>query len=130
MPLATALLLLPPALLVLAAGAGWCLRLVAPDAGRPLAAAAAWAAIALLLVAWFAGGRAAQDLPRPFPVAGEPLVLRVDVLTVYLGVVLLTPAALLLTFQRRSADEAAMAALATASALATLAAGSVFVTAF
>jgi formate hydrogenlyase subunit 3/multisubunit Na+/H+ antiporter MnhD subunit len=130
MPPATALLLLPPALLVVAAAAGWCLRRGAPGAGRPLAAAAAWLAIVLLLAAWFGGGRAAQDLAAPFPIAGVPLVLRVDALTVYLWLVALTPAALLLTFQRRSGDEAALASLAVASALAALAAGSVVLTAF
>jgi len=130
MPPATALLLLPPALLALAAGAGWCLRPVAPHAGRPVTAAAAWLAIAALLGTWFGGGRAAQDLSAPLPVAGLPLVLRVDALTVFLWLAVLTPAALLLTFQRRTASRAAVAALAAAAALATLAAGSVAMTAF
>jgi formate hydrogenlyase subunit 3/multisubunit Na+/H+ antiporter MnhD subunit len=130
MPPATAFLLLPPALLVLAAAAGLCLWRDAPEAGRPLAAAAAWLAIVALLVAWFAGGRAAQDLTAPFPIAGAPLVLRIDALTIYLWLAALTPVALLLTFQRRSGSEAALSALAAASALATLAAGSVALTAF
>ena len=59
MPLATALLLLPPAFLALAAVVGWCLRSVAPNAGRPAAAAAAWLALAVLTTDWFAGARAA-----------------------------------------------------------------------
>jgi formate hydrogenlyase subunit 3/multisubunit Na+/H+ antiporter MnhD subunit len=130
MPPATLLLLLPPALLVLAAVLGWCLRSVAPDAGRPAAAAGSWLALVALVAAWFAGGRAAQDLTAAFRVAGAPLVLRLDALTVYLWLVVLAPVALLLTFQRRSGVQAALAALAAASALATLAAGSVVMTAF
>src|SRR5215472_18420346 len=106
MPPATVLLLLPPGLMALAALVGWCLRPVAPDAGRPAAAVAAWLALAVLVVVWFAGARAAQDLAAGFPIAGAPLVLRLDALTVLLWVVVLTPVALLLTFQRRSGEQA------------------------
>lgn len=127
---ATLLLLVPPGLLALAALAGWSWRSPARDAGRLPAAVAAWLAIAVVLGGWFAGGRAGQDVSTPLVIAGAPLVLRLDALTVYLWLVVLTPAALLLTFQRRTANQAALAALAAAAALATLAAGSVFVTAF
>ena len=130
MPPATTLLLVPPALLVLAALLGMCLRAAAPDAGRPAAAGAAWLALAVLVAAWFGGGRPAQDLTAGFTVAGAPLVVRVDALTVHLWLVVLTPVALLLTFQRRTGDQAALGALTAASALATLAAGSVLMTAF
>jgi hypothetical protein len=127
---ATLLLLVPPGLLALAAVVGWCAKSPAPEAGRLAAAAAAWVAIAVVLGAWFAGGRAGQDVTTPLVIAGAPLVLRLDALTVYLWLVILTPAALLLTFQHRTAGQAALSALAAAAALGTVAAGSVFVTAF
>lgn len=128
MPLAT--LLLPPALLVAAAVAAWCLERAGLDGGRPTAAAAAWAALAVLLVGWFAAGRTPLDQPTPVAIAGAPLILRLDAVTVLTWLSVLAPAALLLTFQRRSPGQAALAALATAAALATLAAGSLVLTAF
>lgn len=130
MPLAALLLLLPPVLLAVAAGLAWCLCRSAPHTGRPIAAASCWLSLGLLAVVWFAAGRPAQDLTAPFPVAGVSLVLSLDSLTVLLWLVVLTSVALLLTFQRWTGEQAALAALAAASALATLAAGSVAVTAF
>jgi formate hydrogenlyase subunit 3/multisubunit Na+/H+ antiporter MnhD subunit len=128
MPLAT--LLLPPALLVAAAILGWCLERAGLDYGRPVVAAAAWTALAVLAGGWFAGGRTPLDQPTPITLAGAPLILRLDAVTVLFWLSVLAPAALLLTFQRRSSGQAALAALAAAAALAALAAGSLALTAF
>ena len=129
MPLAT--LLLPPALLVAASVLGWALERVGLDAGRPAAAAAAWAALAVLAGGWFAGGRTPLDQATPVAVAGAPLILRLDAVTVLFWLTVLAPAALLLTFQRRTSGQAAaLAGLAVAAALSALAAGSVVLTAF
>jgi formate hydrogenlyase subunit 3/multisubunit Na+/H+ antiporter MnhD subunit len=130
MPLATVFLLAPPVLLAAAGGLGWCLRPFAAGAGRVVAAGAAWLALAELAAAWFIGGRGPQDVAAPFTVAGSPLLLRVDALTVLLWFVVLVPVALLLTFQRRAGEQAALAALATAAGLATLAAGGLVMAAF
>lgn len=128
MPLAT--LLLPPLVLVLAAAVGWGLERAGLDVGRPVAAGAAWLAGAALLAGWFASGRTPLDQSTPLSVAGAPLVLRLDAVTVLFWLAVLLPAALLLTFQRRTSGQAAVAALATAAALGALAAGSLVLTAF
>ncbi|HXM56957.1 MAG TPA: hypothetical protein VOB72_16270, partial [Candidatus Dormibacteraeota bacterium] len=128
MPLAT--LLLPPVLLALAAVAGWTLERAGVDAGRVPAAAAAWLGLAIVAAAWFGGGRAALEQTTPLSVAGAVLVLRLDAVTVLFWLAVLAPAGLLLTFQRRSAGQAALAALAVAAALGALAAGSLAFTAF
>src|SRR6266545_1648186 len=128
MPLAT--LLMAPALLATAALVAWCLRLVAPAAGRPVTSAAAWAALVLGPATWFAGSGAPRELAAPFPVAGVPLILRLDAVTVLAWTALLVPVALLLTFQRRTAAQAAIAALTASAGLFTLAAGSLVLAAF
>jgi formate hydrogenlyase subunit 3/multisubunit Na+/H+ antiporter MnhD subunit len=128
MPLAT--LLLPPALMVAAAALGCGLELAGLAAGRVTVAIASWVALLVLGGAWFAGGRNPLELTEPFGVAGSSLVLRTDAVTVLFGLALLTPVALLLTFQRRSGEQAAIAALAAAAGLATLSAGSVVLTSF
>jgi hypothetical protein len=63
MPLAT--LLLPPVLIAGAAAVGWGLGLAGLRAGRPVAAGAAWLALAVLVVGWFAGGRTPVELTTP-----------------------------------------------------------------
>jgi formate hydrogenlyase subunit 3/multisubunit Na+/H+ antiporter MnhD subunit len=129
MSLATVLVLLPPALLAATGGLAWFLRPLGIEVARPAVAAAAWLALALLAGAWFGGGRGPQDVAAPFTVAGAPLVLRIDALTVLLWFTVLVPAALLLTFQPGAADRP-LAALAIATALGTLAAGSLVMAAF
>src|SRR5262245_22331975 len=111
MPLAS--LLLPPSLLAVAALIAWCLRPLGLDVGRPAAAAASWLALAFLGAAWFGSGGTPLELtaPSPLGVAGLPLVLRLDGVTVFLWVAALVPAGLLLTFQRRTAHQAAVSAL-------------------
>jgi formate hydrogenlyase subunit 3/multisubunit Na+/H+ antiporter MnhD subunit len=128
MPLAT--LLLPPLVLVLAAAAAWGLERAGVDVGRPIAAGAAWAALAALTAGWFAGGRTPLDQSTPLSAAGVPLVLRMDAVTVLFWLAVLLPVALLLTFQRRTSGQAAVSALAAAAALGALAAGSLVLTAF
>jgi hypothetical protein len=128
MPLAT--LLLPPVLLVASALVGWALERAGVDGGRPAGAAGAWAAIAVLAAGWFAAGRTPLEQSTGTTIAGAPLILRFDAVTVLFWLAVLVPAALLLTFQRRSPGEAGMAALATAATLGALAAGSLVVAAF
>src|SRR5215471_10006833 len=128
MPLAS--LVLPPVLLVVAALAGWVMGRAGVAGGRLAAAGGAWAAIAVLAVAWFATGRTPLEQSTGTTIAGAPLILRFDAVTVLFWLAVLVPAALLLTFQRRSPGEAGMAALATAAALGALAAGSLVVAAF
>src|SRR6266487_4749997 len=128
MPLAA--LLVPPALLAAAAALGWGLWRGGLDAGRPAAAIASWLAALVVAGAWFAGRRTPFEVATPITAGVAPLALRMDAVVVVFQLVVLTGAALLLTFQRRSAPEAAAAALAVAVAVATLAAGSVVLSAF
>jgi hypothetical protein len=130
MPLAS--LLLPPLLLVAAAALGGGLELAGLAAGRVVVAVASWLALAVLAlsVPSFASGRTLLELTTTVSVASAPVVLRQDAVTVLFGLALLTPVALLLTFQRWTGQHAAIAGVSAASALATLAAGSLVMAAF
>src|SRR5262245_58071594 len=127
MPLAT--LLLPPALLAVGAALAWGLGRIAPRGVRPAVAAAAWLALAALLAGWFAGGGTPLDLSTPLTAGVARLVLRLDADVVLFEVAVLLAAAPLLTFQRRTPGQAAVAMLTVAMALATLTAGSLVLTA-
>src|ERR1700730_7642440 len=103
--------LAPSALLAAAAVLGWLLELVGVRISRWLAAAAAWVARAVLLACWGATGRSTLELNLPGTLAGAPLALRLDAIGVAFGLVVLIPAALLLTFPRRSSAGASGGAL-------------------
>ena len=122
-------LLLPPALLAAAAALGWGLGLTGRRSGRAVAAGAAWLALLMLTAAWFRGGRTLVEMTTAVTASVAPLRFRVDAVTVLFQLAVLVPAALLLTFQRRSSYGAALAALATAAALSALAGGSLVWTA-
>jgi len=121
--------LAPSALLAAAAALGWLLELVGVRISRWLAAAAAWLALATLLASWGATGRGTLELNLPGTLAGAPLALRLDAISVAFGLVVLTPAALLFTFQRRGPAEAGVAALAASASLLASEAGSLLLTA-
>jgi formate hydrogenlyase subunit 3/multisubunit Na+/H+ antiporter MnhD subunit len=127
MPLAT--LLLPPALLAAAAAAAWGLAVAGLRVARPLPAAATWLALAVLVAGWFAGGRTPVELQTPLTAGVGRLGLRLDAAVVLFELAVLGAAAPLLTFQRRTPGQAAVAALAVAAALVSLASGSMVLTA-
>jgi formate hydrogenlyase subunit 3/multisubunit Na+/H+ antiporter MnhD subunit len=121
--------LAPPALLAAAAALGWALELAGARSTRLPAAVAAWLALGVLLAGWAATGRGTLELNLPGTLAGAPLALRMDAISVAFGLVVLLPTAMLLTFQRRSAGEASLASLAASASLLATAAGSVLLTA-
>src|SRR5437763_977645 len=125
-----AALLLPPGLLAAAAALGWALDAAGVDLRGLPAAAAAWLALAVTGAVWVAAGRTPLELAAAGGIAGVPATVRLDAVTVFFWLVVLAPVALLLTFQRLGAGQAALTALATATALAALAAGSLVLTAF
>ena len=123
------LVLAPSALLGAAAVLGWLLWLRGRNAARWVAAAAAWLALLVLVAGWAAAGRVTVELNLPGSIAGAPLALRMDAISVAFGLVVLLPTALLFTFQPRSGGQASLAALATSAALLATACGSVLLTA-
>src|SRR5215467_7841939 len=127
--MALATLLLPPALLVVAAALSWAAGLARLPVGRQVVATAAWLALAALAGAWLAAGRGSSEFAPGMTAGVIPVRLRVDAVIVLFQMAVLVPAALLLTFQRRTPGEATIAALATAAALACLDGGSLLWTA-
>jgi formate hydrogenlyase subunit 3/multisubunit Na+/H+ antiporter MnhD subunit len=121
--------LAPPALLAAAAAIGWALQLAGARSARLPAAVAAWLALVVLLASWAATGRGTLELNLPGTLAGAPLALRLDAISVAFGLVVLLPMAMLVSFQRRSAGEASLASLAASASLLATAAGSVLLTA-
>lgn len=93
------------------------------------AAAVVWLALIVLILAWVGVGRQPTELSTP--ISGEPLpiVLRLDALSFAIGLVVLSTAALLLTFQPWPWEEAGAATLATAFAMVAVQAGSLALTA-
>lgn len=121
-------LLVPPGVLVVGALVTWALGL-AGFRTRWVVAGAAWASVAALIVAWLLVGREPTEVGVTAPTDAVPPVLRLDAAAFAFGICLLPPLALLLTFQRRTAEQAGLAALAAAAALFTLEAGSLLLTA-
>lgn len=127
--MALASLLLPAAALALSAALSWGADLAGVSVGRHIVAAAAWLALAVLAGAWLANGRGLVEFAPGITTAVAPLRLRMDAVVVLFQVAVLVPAALLLTFQRRSSREAAIAGLAAMAALLCLEGGSLLWTA-
>ena len=127
MPSASALA--PALLLATAALLGWGLGRVGVERANLLAPAGAWLALGALLGVWFGAGRVALELNLPGSLGGAPLSLRLDAVAVAFGTTILLPTALLLSFQERSCQEAAVGALAAAASLLAAEAGSVLLTA-
>ena len=116
-------------LLPLVAGglsAGW--GLLGREPGRALVGAGAWAAVLALLVLWLRV-RSTQELnlgPLGF---GAELDLRLDALGFAFGLIVLVPAAVLLSLQPRTWQEATVAAVGVAAAMLAIEAGGVLLTA-
>lgn len=127
--MAFAALFLPAAALAVSAALTWGADLAGVDVGRHIVAVAAWLALAVLAGLWLAGGRGLVEFAPAITTAVAPVRLRMDAVVVLFQVAVLVPAALLLTFQRRSSREAAIATLAAAAALVSLEGGSLLWTA-
>ena len=116
-------------LLPLVAGglsAGW--ALLGREPGRALVGAGAWAALLALLVLWLRV-RPTQELnlgPLGF---GAELDLRLDAVGFAFGLIVLLPAAVLLSLQPRTWQEGTVAAVGVAAAMLAIEAGGVLLTA-
>jgi hypothetical protein len=125
----TASVLVPPGLLLAAGLLAWCLGRAGIRRVDLLLAGGTALALASVLGIWFGAGRVALELNLPGSLAGAPLNLRLDAITAAFGAIVLLPAAILFSVQRRGPDEAAVAALAAAAALLAVEAASVLLTA-
>jgi hypothetical protein len=105
---------------------GW--GLLGREPGRALVGAGAWAAVLALLVLWLEV-RSTQELnlgPLGF---GAELDLRLDAVGFAFGLIVLVPAAVLLSLQPRTWQEATVAAVGVAAAMLAIEAGGVLLTA-
>ncbi len=121
-------LLLPAALLTAGALVAWFAGAGGVELGRAAAASAAWASLLALVVLW-APRRAPLEFHGPALGGGIPFGQRLDATGFALGLAVLLPACLLLTFQRRDWQPAGAAALALAFSLTAVLADSLAVTA-
>jgi hypothetical protein len=96
--------------------------------GRLIAAAGAWGAILALAAIWLPV-RSPQDLSLGALGFGSSLELRIDAVAFVFGLVVLVPAALLLSLQPRTWQELTVGCLGVAAAMGAVEAGSVVVTA-
>src|SRR6202162_5213806 len=121
-------LLAPVALPLVAGGVTGALGLAGRGAGRALADAGAWGAVLALFVLWLPV-RSTQELnlgPLGF---GAGFDLRLDGVAFAFGLVVLVPAAVLLSFQPRSWQEGTVAALGVGAAMLAVESGGVLLTA-
>src|SRR5262252_2091797 len=107
--MALATLLLPPALLVVAAAVSWTAGLARLPVGRQVVTIAAWLALVALAGAWLAAGRGSSEFAPGMTASVTPVRLRVDAVIVLFQMAVLVPAALLLTFPRRPSGGGALA---------------------
>src|SRR3979411_2254645 len=115
-------LLAPVLLPLIAAGVITVFGLSGFNLGRVAAGAGAWAGLFALLAVWIPV-RSTQELVLGQLGFGSPFALRSDAGAVAFGLMVLPPAALLLTLQRRTWQEATVGALGIASAMAAIEAG-------
>jgi hypothetical protein len=121
-------LLVPVALPFLAGGVTAALGLAGFKPGRALVGAGAWGAVLVLFALWLPV-RSTQELnlgPLGF---GAGFDLRLDGVSFAFGLVILVPAAILLTLQPRSWQEGTVAALGVGAAMLGVEAGAVLLTA-
>ncbi len=121
-------LLAPVALPLAAGGLTAALGLAGRRPGRGIAGAGAWAALLALFALWIPV-RSSQELnlgPLGF---GAGFDLRLDGVAFAFGLVILVPAAVLLTLQPRSWQEGTVAAVGVAAAMLAVEAGGVLLTA-
>ncbi|HSP08138.1 MAG TPA: hypothetical protein VLU92_00915 [Candidatus Dormibacteraeota bacterium] len=99
------------------------------DLGRISCAVGAWGAVAALLLLWLSV-RSTQDLnlgPLGF---GSPLLLRIDAVGFAFGLMVTVPAAVLLSLQPRTWQEATVALVGVAAAITAIESGGVVLCAF
>jgi hypothetical protein len=106
--------------------AGW--GLLGREPGRWLVGAGAWAAVLALLVLWLRV-RSTQELSLGPLGFGAELDLRLDAVGFAFGLIVLVPAALLLSLQPRTWQEGTVAAVGVAAAMLAVEAGGVLLTA-
>jgi len=102
--------------------------LAGTNLGRAAAAVGAWGSAIALVVAWLPV-RSSLELLLGQLGYGSSLDLRIDSVTFAFGLMIVVPAALLLTLQPRTWPEAAISLLAVAAAMAAVEAGGVVLTA-
>lgn len=120
-------LLAPVALPLAAGGVTAALVLAGLKPGRAIAGAGAWGAVLALFVLWLPV-RSTQELNLALGF-GASLDLRLDGAAFAFGLVILVPAAVLLTLQPRSWQEGTVAALGVGAAILAVEAGGVLLTA-
>ena len=98
------------------------------DVGRIAAGAGAWGSVAVLLVLWLSV-RSTEELNLGQLGIGSSLNLRVDGVAFAFGLIVAVPSAVLLTIQPRPWQEAVLATLGVAAAMAAVEAGGVVLTA-
>src|SRR5437870_4091941 len=112
------LVLIPPALLGVAALACWGLGRADARGARAVAAAATWLAAGAVVVLWTFAGRQPVELEASqVAPAGVPFGLRLDAVSMAFCVLVLVPLGLLLTFQRRTPFQCTLAELAALAAV-------------
>jgi hypothetical protein len=121
-------LLAPVLLPLVAAGVVTAFGLGGFNLGPLLVGAGAWAAVVALLIIWLPL-RATQELNLGPLGYGANLQLRMDAVAFGFGLMVLLPAALVLTLQPRTWQEATVGLLGVASAMAAIEAGGVVLTA-
>src|ERR1700687_5973783 len=121
-------LVAPVLLPLIAAGVVTAFGLSGFNLGPLAVGAGAWAAVLALLVLWL-HLCFTQELSLGQLGFGSPLQLRLDAVAFAFGLMVLVPAALVLTLQRRSWQAAAIGALGVAAAMAGIEAGNVVLTA-
>src|SRR5436305_4472964 len=124
----SAAVLMPVVLPLLAAAVVAVFGVAGLSLGRIAAAAGAWSAVVALAGVWLPV-RSSLELLLGQLGYGSSLDLRIDSVTFAFGLMIVVPAALLLTLQPRTWPEAAISLLAVAAAMAAVEAGGVVLTA-
>jgi hypothetical protein len=121
-------LLAPVLLPLIAAGVITAFGLGGFNLGRIAVGAGAWASAVALLLIWLPI-RSTQELNLGQLGFGSPFQLRIDAVAFAFGLMVAIPAALVLTLQRRTWQEAAIGALGVGAAMFAIEAGGVVLTA-
>ena len=121
-------LLAPIALPLFAGGLTAALGLAGLKPGREIVGAGAWAALAVLFILWVPI-RSTQELTLGPLGFGASFDLRVDGVAFAFGLIVLVPAAILLTIQPRTWQEGTVASLGVAAAILAIEADGVLLTA-
>src|SRR2546429_5360389 len=113
-----AMVLVPPALLAVAAVACWGLQWTDARASRLVATSAAWLAAAAVVVIWTIAGRQPVEFEvAQLTLAGVPVGMRLDAVSMAFALLVLVPLGPLLAFQRRTSWQCVLALLAAFAAV-------------